>query len=67
MRDDPGNRPPTALELQNMLAEGETTSAQLVEDALSRAKVSDDLGIFVSRSEERRVGKECRSRWAPDH
>src|SRR5690554_8092516 len=22
---------------------------------------------FVVRSEERRVGKECRSRWAPDH
>ena len=21
----------------------------------------------MSRSEERRVGKECRSRWAPDH
>ena len=24
------------------------------------------VGIFV-RSEERRVGKECRSRWSPDH
>src|SRR5687768_18227439 len=23
--------------------------------------------IFRSRSEERRVGKECRSRWSPDH
>ena len=22
---------------------------------------------FVGRSEERRVGKECRSRWSPDH
>src|SRR5256885_10239538 len=22
---------------------------------------------FVLRSEERRVGKECRSRWSPDH
>src|SRR5207248_8480789 len=22
---------------------------------------------FQNRSEERRVGKECRSRWAPDH
>ena len=21
----------------------------------------------ISRSEERRVGKECRSRWSPDH
>src|SRR5437773_5282536 len=25
------------------------------------------LGIFPARSEERRVGKECRSRWSPDH
>ena len=23
--------------------------------------------LVVSRSEERRVGKECRSRWSPDH
>ena len=23
--------------------------------------------IQISRSEERRVGKECRSRWSPDH
>ena len=26
-----------------------------------------DLGIFAERSEERRVGKECRSRWSPYH
>src|SRR5688572_21242989 len=25
------------------------------------------LSIGVARSEERRVGKECRSRWSPDH
>src|SRR3989449_7297365 len=24
-------------------------------------------GLFVVRSEERRVGKECRSRWSPYH
>ena len=24
-------------------------------------------GRYVSRSEERRVGKECRSRWSPYH
>src|SRR5260370_38193824 len=24
-------------------------------------------GVPVDRSEERRVGKECRSRWSPDH
>src|SRR5438132_9527341 len=25
------------------------------------------LGLLSTRSEERRVGKECRSRWWPDH
>ena len=23
--------------------------------------------MYIDRSEERRVGKECRSRWSPDH
>src|SRR2546427_1467874 len=27
----------------------------------------DGTGILVARSEERRVGKECRSRWSPYH
>src|SRR3989454_9813278 len=27
----------------------------------------DTSGSFVQRSEERRVGKECRSRWSPYH
>src|SRR5687767_4997222 len=26
-----------------------------------------DLRLKVGRSEERRVGKECRSRWSPEH
>ena len=25
------------------------------------------VGVLLSRSEERRVGKECRSRWSPYH
>ena len=25
------------------------------------------FGLCALRSEERRVGKECRSRWSPDH
>ena len=25
------------------------------------------MGSRYGRSEERRVGKECRSRWSPDH
>ena len=32
-------------------------------------KVGDKLEVFIykDRSEERRVGKECRSRWSPYH
>src|SRR5690606_40719743 len=26
-----------------------------------------NLRLLLTRSEERRVGKECRSRWSPDH
>ena len=35
---------------------------------LSAAKVVSIVVLQVfSRSEERRVGKECRSRWSPEH
>ena len=38
---------------------------------LNFANIADSLWkkelIFVIRSEERRVGKECRSRWSPYH
>ena len=33
---------------------------------LNNVKVQRFL-VEVARSEERRVGKECRSRWSPDH
>src|SRR6266550_7915310 len=43
-----------------------TTSAMA-----SRAGADDgavgDVGVMRGRSEERRVGKECRSRWSPYH
>src|SRR3712207_9133473 len=28
---------------------------------------NDEIRVMVARSEERRVGKECRSRWSPYH
>ena len=34
---------------------------------LSRVVTSDSSGEYVARSKERRVGKECRSRWSPYH
>src|SRR5256885_5833209 len=40
---------------------------EVAEEGVKRlARVKDDRKL-VGRSEERRVGKECRSRWAPDH
>ena len=35
---------------------------------MDRYKIgSGTLNLIMSRSEERRVGKECRSRWSPYH
>src|SRR5690242_15449477 len=34
---------------------------------LGRAFAERGYRVVVQRSEERRVGKECRSRWSPDH
>ena len=34
---------------------------------LSRTKNAQRLKRYFDRSEERRVGKECRSRWSPYH
>ena len=36
-----------------------------IEDDVPAATTAD--GIVIGRSEERRVGKECRSRWSPYH
>ena len=36
--------------------------------ALTKGRLEKDtIGLLESRSEERRVGKECRSRWSPYH
>src|SRR5438093_12175155 len=37
------------------------------EERAEPVEAREDHGPDVSRSEERRVGKECRSRWAPYH
>ena len=37
----------------------------LAEEQKSSKWLAEQLG--KDRSEERRVGKECRSRWSPDH
>ena len=35
--------------------------------APSRSRAAAKIGSYTRRSEERRVGKECRSRWSPYH
>ena len=46
----------------------------VADDSLFQRKILGDMMVSlghevttVSRSEERRVGKECRSRWSPYH
>ena len=36
-------------------------------DELEESLILSDMSIEHRRSEERRVGKECRSRWSPYH
>ena len=42
-------------------------NALLGDNSVSRMTRSEYPYYFNSRSEERRVGKECRSRWSPYH
>ena len=43
-------------------------SAAIVFDQLRTTNpISPEMTVYTTRSEERRVGKECRSRWSPYH
>ena len=35
--------------------------------AAAKINIADHAAVEEARSEERRVGKECRSRWSPYH
>ena len=47
------------------------TGVPVIISGLTRAfgslRALDGLSLEIMRSEERRVGKECRSRWSPYH
>src|SRR2546426_10154318 len=58
---DPVGMTGTRLEVEMYLVTVQSTAAQNLRKAVQRA------GYRVLRSEERRVGKECRSRWSPYH
>ena len=59
--------------VEQTLAETEESGRSLKRDltwwdlAIMGVAVAVGAGIFSIRSEERRVGKECRSRWSPYH
>ena len=48
----------------NFSAEEQLKMHQVIQ-AIQEHQAIDELGL--GRSEERRVGKECRSRWSPYH
>src|SRR2546425_13072639 len=48
--------------IPNPISEGTPDAANVLVQILARNR-----GHVCSRSEERRVGKECRSRWSPYH
>ena len=60
-----------AQSIQESLSEYLTTTFSLADrgaqQALDDFLTDSGTGIFKGRSEERRVGKECRSRWSPYH
>ena len=67
-------QPPTGLPNWNiieMAREGLrfplASSLRLAEKSTDNLFIHKNLSINNDRSEERRVGKECRSRWSPYH
>ena len=54
-------------EVKELLARMEMVYLDKGETIASATLPEQSLYIIVSRSEERRVGKECRSRWSPYH
>src|SRR5258708_14226899 len=57
---NPATTPSSSVIVPLIVSSANATSRQ----ALSR---SAEFSVAKSRSEERRVGKECRSRWSPYH
>ena len=50
-----------------VIIDTETTGLRNSDEIIEIAVVDIDGTVLVNRSEERRVGKECRSRWSPYH
>ena len=55
------------LSVVEEIPEGRVATYGQIARLIGREKNSRLVGKVRSRSEERRVGKECRSRWSPYH
>ena len=53
-------------EMMRGKGEAESVTTEAIE-ALSEDRMLKKIVLMAERSEERRVGKECRSRWSPYH
>ena len=58
---------PQTLEVDESQPEFVRPIWNYLDDAVSKNRISDGRTKSRERSEERRVGKECRSRWSPYH
>src|SRR5205085_8869396 len=61
---------PISMTSVKLKADRKRGSPEVIADLRDRLKKAEpilDLEFPQIRSEERRVGKECRSRWSPDH
>ena len=60
---------PESVKLIQVPFAGVDSILDLIADSHKKYGVrwSNAAGVYDSRSEERRVGKECRSRWSPYH
>src|SRR5256886_12978775 len=56
---------PVSIKIANLLARVPHVTA--VSPVIWQVSTGGALEVIDGRSEERRVGKECRSRWSPDH
>src|SRR3989442_9906463 len=62
-----GNRPPLPREERVQLVLARTSRTNYVDRNRTYQLRDSELHALTERSEERRVGKECRSRWSPYH
>ena len=51
----------------DLLFKSSDKAISTIEKQLKKEESFDDTKVVLDRSEERRVGKECRSRWSPYH